>query len=95
VTIPWTDDAPPARVSLLEIRAGIFVADRSAALTIKPAALVLTGLAAGDYSLEATGYEPVSIRVTAGNAVKKLARLPEPRTGVARRGGGEHRVDRP
>ncbi len=70
VTLPWTDDAPPARVSLLEVRAGSFVADRSAALAIKPGSLVLTGLAPGDYSLQATGYDPVSIRITAGDVVK-------------------------
>ena len=69
ITVPWTDDAPPVRGSLLEVRGGTFVADRSAAITLKRA-IVLTGLAPGDYSLAVPGRAPVSIRVTAGEVVK-------------------------
>jgi hypothetical protein len=70
VTVPWTDDAPPARVSLLEVRGGTFVADHRAAVAIKPASVVLTGLAPGDYSLDLGDREPVTIRVSAGDVVK-------------------------
>jgi hypothetical protein len=70
IALPWTDDAPPARVSLLEVRSGTFVADRSAAVTITPSALILTGLAPGDYSLAIPERAPVTIRVTAGEVVK-------------------------
>ncbi len=94
VSIPWTDDAPPARVSLLEVRAGSFVADRSALLAIKPSAIVLTGLAPGDYSLEVPGRGPVNIRVTAGDVVKNWIISPNRELELRGSGAGEYRVDR-
>jgi hypothetical protein len=70
ITVPWTADAGPQGVSLLEMRAGTFTADRSAMVTSTPGSLVIKNLPPGDYSLIAADTEPMTIRVTAGQVVK-------------------------
>lgn len=84
VDVPWTGGDAPARVSLLEMRGGTFVADRGSAITLisnaeaapgKPAkdsinALALKGLAPGDYLLTIPGECEITIRITAGQPVQ-------------------------
>lgn len=70
ITVPWTADAGPQGISLLEMRAGTFTADRSALVTSTPGSLVIKNLPPGDYSLVAAETEPMTIRVTAGQVVK-------------------------
>src|SRR5262249_18358471 len=84
IQVPWTSDAPPGHLSLLEERAGTFVADRSAAMSFlangEPVApgkaskdisgVVIKGLAAGDYSLQIAGECTIPIRITAGRVMQ-------------------------
>ncbi|MFO0984155.1 MAG: hypothetical protein U1E76_20945 [Planctomycetota bacterium] len=56
--------------SLLEVRDGHFVSDRSDALTLEPGYLKLDGLAAGDYVLRVgPGDRRIRIRIAQGAAV--------------------------
>jgi autotransporter-associated beta strand protein len=60
-------------VSLLEVRAGTYTADRRAAIKVAGGFLTIEGLAAGDYALriyEPTGLREIPVRVTAGKVVK-------------------------
>ncbi|MBM3850664.1 MAG: hypothetical protein FJ396_10880 [Verrucomicrobia bacterium] len=52
VRIPWFPRTAPDAWSLLELRGGAFVADRSAAVRPVGNELEITGLPAGDYSLQ-------------------------------------------
>jgi hypothetical protein len=84
VRIPWTNESAPAWVSLLEERAGTFVADRHAAVALEangaivpndPAAksvsaIILRDLPAGDYRLNLPPGHVLQIRITAGQAVQ-------------------------
>ena len=71
--LPWIAAATkltPRDVSLLERRAGTFVADRFDALSLAEGFLVVKGLPPGDYSLFIPGENSeTTIRVTAGTPV--------------------------
>jgi hypothetical protein len=83
IQLPWTDEAPPAHLSLLEERVGTFVADRSGAVTLLANGeaappgragavhgLAIKGLAPGDYLLTIPNACALTIRVTAGKPVE-------------------------
>lgn len=56
-----------AYVSLLEVRAGTFVADHGAAMSVNGGFLVIEGLPAGDYALRIRGEaRDIAIKVTSG-----------------------------
>lgn len=70
IEVPWFEGAAlrAEDVSLLEARAGQFVADRFAALSLDGSLLQIKGLAPGDYSLHLRrSSETIRIAVTAGN----------------------------
>ncbi len=83
IQIPWSRPIEPGSVSLLETRAGTFVADRSDTLVLPPANtlkqgtpvafLVISKLPPGDYSLRlrVNGEDSdIAIRVTDGKMVE-------------------------
>ncbi len=75
VRLPWTEPITKlsaADISLLERRAGTFVADRFDALSLADGFLVMKGLAPGDYSLFLPGEGiETAIRISAGTPVRQ------------------------
>lgn len=71
VEIPWNLAPTNGAVSLLEMRAGEFVADRSANLSLTNGVLVLAGLEPGDYSLRLRDESDhlLGLRITAADPV--------------------------
>jgi hypothetical protein len=71
IRVPWDDALTPGAVSLLELRGGVFVADRMPAVKRVGAFLELTGLEPGDYSLVLRQFatQAIHLRITAGVAV--------------------------
>ena len=71
IRVPWIANARPESVSLLEVRGGEFVADRSGSAKQNGAFLELSGLAPGDYSLRLRDEEDrtIAIRITDGQPV--------------------------
>lgn len=71
IRVPWNDAITPGKVSLLELRGGVFVADRLAAVKRVGAFLELSGLEPGDYSLRlrSNAVRDIHLRVTAGMAI--------------------------
>lgn len=77
IEVPWASDFKPQFISLLEMRGGQFVANRSdrvAAPAAGAASLLVGPLEAGDYSLrvrdENSESHEITLRVTAGKAVR-------------------------
>ena len=68
VRIPWFPRSAPDAWSLLELRGGAYVADRSAAVRPAGNELEITGLPAGDYSLRLRdpGQSLTTLRITDG-----------------------------
>ncbi len=70
VALPWVDGAQEATrqaLALFEVRGGVLVRDRFAALEVEGGFLKLKGLPAGDYTLVLKDYaRPITVRVAAG-----------------------------
>ena len=69
--LPWDGDLKDGDLSLLELRAGRPVADRSGAATLADGAVAIGGLAPGDYRLRVRqgGVREMDVRVAAGVGV--------------------------
>jgi len=84
IHVPWGGETAPGSYSLLEVRGGTFVSDRSANVAPeggpgqKASFLDLKNLAPGDYSLLLRGGETheITIRVTAGKPVQDWIESP-------------------
>jgi len=69
--VPWGLPTDGGAVSLLEVRSGEFVADRSASVKTQGSFLELTGLEPGDYSLRLWDEEEhdITVRIAAADPV--------------------------
>lgn len=70
VRVPWMDAIEPGTLSLLETRAGTFVADHTASVKSVGGYLEIKDLAAGDYSLQLRGntVRVITLRITTGSS---------------------------
>lgn len=71
IQVPWGLPMDAGAVSLLEVRSGEFVADRTTAVKPKGSFLELTGLEPGDYSLRLRDEEEheITVRISAADPV--------------------------
>lgn len=71
VLLPWGGAIEPGAVSLLEVRGGLFVSNRTSQVKWTEGFLDLGALEPGDYSLELrnAGVHPMTIRIVAGDLV--------------------------